>query len=182
MSVGRRRYMSSGGDVQRRVPEVPVWDGTLLRVNESTFVVVLLLVGGIGQLAGVVIIIWDLRKSHRRLQQFEAEPPLLRPVGKSIPSGGLFPRADQVPVDRVDNLEKAIRAVAAKVDSSIKTIRDELEHDLTNVDAFRRHEMEALRDLVLDLTRGGRLRMIGACSIILGVILATIGSVWSLTL
>jgi hypothetical protein len=149
-------------------------------MSEEAFSAVLLVVGSVAQVAGVLVVVWDICKASRRLKDFEGQPPFLRPVGKSLAVSDLFPTKAEPATDQSDRLEQAVRVIGDRLASSIDTLRDEFGQDLSNVDAFRRHDTDALRSLVLDLARGGGRRIAGALLIIFGLILATVGSVCSL--
>lgn len=155
------------------------------------FAALVVTVGGAMQVFGVLTVVWDLRAMTKRIKEFESRPGLTRPVGRSLGLRWGVEATNKAAAslsqeERLLAVEDELASVEGRmqqaVGEAVENPQREVTQDIRNVDAFRKEDTDALRGLVLDVTGGGkRLRLLGVALIVVGLILSTIGSVWSLT-
>jgi hypothetical protein len=151
---------------------------------------VLVILGGALQVAGVVIVVFQIRGTLRRAKEFRRRPVTARArmvaasaaMGRPTVTTGREPTVEE----RVARVEEAIASAREELDSAKIQLRKDWRQDLaeaiSDLAADLQTEDEALRALVLSVFEGrGRLgrwlQFAGPVLIVAGIALATWGAI-----
>jgi hypothetical protein len=150
----------------------------------------LVILGGVLQVAGVVIVVLQIWETLKRAREYRRRPVSVkaRTTGASEAAGGMTVESSREPTieERLARVEQAVTGARADLNSTKaelrKEWRQELSETVADITADQREENDALVGLVLSVFEGrgmlGKLaQFAGAFLILLGIALATWGSI-----
>ena len=145
----------------------------------------LLIVGGAAQIGGVSMVIVSLNGALKSLERYKTRSITIYGAGAfeiDVPFGGVTVVTPPPPLEtRVTALEERVVAIGNEIkEESVRMrgqVREEIKHSHESVAKTMGHEIDKLSKFTTESLKGQRWpTIIGALLIIVGVVLATIGS------
>lgn len=158
-------------------------------MTECSSIVALMVVGGLLELAGISLLILQIRGDRERARRLMRRDQVvhLGGVASATAIGGVTVTGGAEPTlaERVTRLEAAlleIRAGLAETESKLRAeLREEIAGATGRVDAALREQGQELRTFLSELLTGDlRRRWVGVVVLSGGIVLATAANVWSL--
>lgn len=149
--------------------------------------VLLIVVGGLLQVAGVGMVVVEVHQTRERVRSYRTRGVRIRPFPiRARSSMSATPVVTPMtPEQRLADVEKAVEDLARRLEQQrvdlTKKLESEWQHDVSAAATGLTEDLNDLAALVLGLNdpRGLQRAKLGAVLIIVGLMLATSGSVWS---